>query len=37
MGNEEANELICMTHGHELRWEKWWWEGERGRKGTENK
>ena len=21
MGNEEAKELICMTHGHELRWE----------------
>ena len=21
MGNGEAKELICMTHGHELRWE----------------
>ena len=20
MGNGEAKELICMTHGHELRW-----------------
>ena len=20
MGNVEAKELICMTHGHELRW-----------------
>ena len=20
MGNAEAKELICMTHGHELRW-----------------
>ena len=20
VGNVEANELICMTHGHELRW-----------------
>ena len=20
MGNEEAKELICRTHGHELRW-----------------
>ena len=20
MGNEEAKELICMTHGHELSW-----------------
>ena len=23
MGNVEAKELICMTHGHELSW----WEG----------
>ena len=22
MGNEEAKELICMTHGHELGWGK---------------
>ena len=21
MGNGEARELICTTHGHELRWE----------------
>ena len=21
IGNGEAKELICMTHGHELRWE----------------
>ena len=21
MGNGEAKELICLTHGHELRWE----------------
>ena len=20
MGNGEAKELICMTHGHEIRW-----------------
>ena len=20
MGNGEAKELLCMTHGHELRW-----------------
>ena len=20
IGNEEAKELICMTHGHELKW-----------------
>ena len=29
MGNGEAKELTCTTHGHELRgvecwWEKWW-------------
>ena len=22
IGNGEAKELICMTHGHELRWER---------------
>ena len=27
MGNGEAKELICMTHGHELRW------GNAGRRG----
>ena len=28
-GNGEAKELICTTHGHELRWggECWWDEG----------
>ena len=30
MGNGEAKELICMTHGQELRW---WNDGGRG--GTE--
>ena len=24
MGNGEAKELICMTHGHETRGECWW-------------
>ena len=24
IGNGEAKELICMTHGHELRGEEWW-------------
>ena len=28
MGNGEAKELICMTHGHELREVgECWWEG----------
>ena len=28
IGNGEAKELICTTHGHELRgWEEWWREG----------
>ena len=36
--NEEAKELICMTHGHEVRWGnaggKWGtgWKGIKGRK-----
>ena len=39
MGNREAKELICMTHGHELRWgnASGWgggtgWRGIKGRK-----
>ena len=29
MGNEEAKELICTTHGHELRGGgECWWEEE---------
>ena len=27
IGNGEAKELICMTHGHELRGEDCWREG----------
>ena len=30
IGNGEAKELICMTHGHELRWGN---DGERGATG----
>ena len=30
VGNEEAKELICMTHGHGLRWEN---DGGRGAQG----
>ena len=39
MGNEEAKELICMTHGHELRWGNAGGRGcagRRGRKGRKN-
>ena len=38
MGNGEAKELICMTHGHELKWENdcgvggIGWRGIKGRK-----
>ena len=34
MGNGEAKELICVTHGHELRWEN---DGGRGVQGEGNK
>ena len=33
MGNEEAKELICMTHGHELMWGNYggrWGTGQQG-------
>ena len=35
IGNGEAKELICMTHGHELRGGCWWERvaGQRGLKG----
>ena len=39
IGNVEARQLICMTHGHELRWgggywrEGWW--RQRDKKGRE--
>ena len=37
IGNAEAKELICTTHGHELRGGCWWeggagWKGIKGRK-----
>ena len=38
MGNEEAKELIGMTHGHELRWGNAggrWGTGKRGIQGRE--
>ena len=35
MRNGEAKEIICMTHGHELRWGNACWRGYRveGNKG----
>ena len=42
MGNGEAKELLCMIHGHELRWEhagwRWGtgWRGIKGRKKWDN-
>ena len=42
MGNGEAKELICMTHGHELRWGNIGgrmgagWMGIKGRKKWDN-
>ena len=39
MGNGEAKELICMTHGHELRWRNVGGRlgaGRRGIKGRKN-
>ena len=38
-GNGEAKELICMTHGHELKWGNagvWVVVGRSGRKGRKN-
>ena len=38
MGNGEAKELTCTTHGHELRWGivgkkgGYWWRGAKGEK-----
>ena len=26
IGNGEAKDLICMTHGHEVSGEECWWE-----------
>ena len=39
MGNGEAKELICMTHGHEIRRGECWGggvQGEGGYKGEKN-
>ena len=38
MGNGEAKELICTTHGHELRERECWWKGEgAGRRGIKGR
>ena len=37
MGNGEAEKLVCMTHGHELRWGKCLWEGEYKAEGNKGK
>ena len=37
MGNEEAKELICMTHGHELRWENDGGKGCTGQRGIQRR
>ena len=37
MGNEEAKELICMTHGHELRWGNAGGRGNTGWKGIKGR
>ena len=37
MGNEEARELICMTHGHELRWGECWRVGDVGQRGIKGR
>ena len=34
VGNVEAKELICMTHGHELKQGECGWEGCAGRRGV---
>ena len=34
IGNVEAKELICMTHGHELKGGECRWEGNKGKNGT---
>ena len=33
MGNREAKELLCTTHGHELRWGNAGGRGVAGRRG----
>ena len=37
MGNGEAKELICMTHGHELRWGNAGWRGSAGWRGIKGR
>ena len=37
MGNGEAKELICMTHGRELRWENDGGRGDTERRGIKGR
>ena len=37
MGNGETRELISMTHGHELRWGDYRWEGGAGWRGIKER
>ena len=37
IGNVEAKELICVTHGCELSGGEWWWEGGSGQKGIKGR
>ena len=37
MGNGESKELICMTHGHELRWRKAGRRGDTGWRGIKGR
>ena len=37
MGNGEANKLICITHGHELRWGNAGGMGSTGQRGIKGR
>ena len=37
MGNGEAKELICMTHGHEIRWGNAGGRGGAGKRGIKER
>ena len=37
IGNVEARELLCMTHGHELRWENDGGKGCTGQRGIQRR
>ena len=37
VGNGEAKELTCVTHGHELLGEEFWWKGGSGQRGIKGR